>query len=84
MAQYKLVVYFLCTPRREGSKYFLFCHGFDGLGGLSQVFLSLAEFVCHGLVVSVANGRSKSACSGFAREGAKARRREVCLVLPRI
>jgi hypothetical protein len=43
------------------------------MGRIITGFLSLMEVGWHGLVISVANGRSKSACSGFAREGAKAR-----------
>jgi hypothetical protein len=38
MSQYKLVVYFLCSPRCEGAKFAWFCHGFDGLSGFSPVF----------------------------------------------
>ena len=34
---------------------FGFGHGFDGLGELSQVFFSLVEVGCYGLVTGVAN-----------------------------
>jgi hypothetical protein len=42
------------------------------MGRIIAGFLSWVEVGWHGLVISVANGRSKSACSGFARKGAKA------------
>ena len=42
------------------------------MGRIITGFLSLMEVGWHGLVISVANGRSKSACSGFARKGVKA------------
>ncbi len=42
------------------------------MGRIITGFLSLVEVGWHGLVISVANGLSKSACSGFAREGAEA------------